>query len=81
MKVIVRLFAVARQVANRDTIEVDLSEKATVSDLRIAIGEQFPALQQVVGHSMFAINADYTDDTTPIPDTADVACIPPVSGG
>jgi len=68
-------------VAKRDTIEIDLGEEATVSDLRIAIGAQFPELQQVVRHSMFAIDADYTDDTTPIPDPADVACIPPVSGG
>jgi molybdopterin converting factor small subunit len=81
MRVRVRLFAAARQAAERDTIEIDLGEGATVSDLRIAIGTQFPELRQLVRHSMFAINADYTDDTTPIPDAADVACIPPVSGG
>jgi molybdopterin converting factor small subunit len=81
MRVRVRLFAVARQVAKRDTIEIEVGEGATVSDLRLAIGTKFPDLRQVVRHSMFAINADYTDDTTPIPGDADVACIPPVSGG
>ncbi len=81
MSVRVRLFAAARQLAKRDTIEIELDDGATVSDLRVAIESQFPELRQVVRHSMFAINADYTDDTTPITGDAEVACIPPVSGG
>jgi molybdopterin converting factor small subunit len=30
---------------------------------------------------MFAIDAEYAVDATPIPLAAEVACIPPVSGG
>jgi molybdopterin converting factor small subunit len=30
---------------------------------------------------MFAINAEYAADLTPIPEAAEIACIPPVSGG
>ncbi len=32
-------------------------------------------------HLLFAINAEYSVDETPVADGADVACIPPVSGG
>jgi molybdopterin synthase catalytic subunit/molybdopterin synthase sulfur carrier subunit len=77
----VQLFAVARQLAGRETVAVLLPEPATVGQLRRALGEQFPALASVLPHVMFAVNAEYADDQAVIPPGAQVACIPPVSGG
>jgi molybdopterin converting factor subunit 1 len=77
----VRLFAVARQLAGSDSVEVDLPGGATVSDLRNAIQDQFPELAHVIRHVAFAINTEYAQDETRIPDDAEIACIPPVSGG
>ena len=77
----VQLFAVARQLAGRETIAVSLAAPATVGQLRQALGEQFPALAPVLPHVMFAVNAEYADDQAVIPPGAQVACIPPVSGG
>lgn len=77
----VQLFAVARQLAGRETVGVSLAEPATVGQLRQALGEQFPALASVLPHVMFALNAEYADDGTVIPPGAAIACIPPVSGG
>ena len=37
--------------------------------------------QADVPQMMFAVDTRYADDATPIPPNADVACIPPVSGG
>jgi len=81
MKARVRLFAVARQLAGVDTIDVDLPRGATVSDLRDAIQSQFPDLAHLMRHTAFAVNTDYAQDETEIPDDAEIACIPPVSGG
>jgi molybdopterin converting factor small subunit len=49
--------------------------------LRQAIAEQYPALADLVAHALFAVNADYASDAIPIPAEAELACIPPVSGG
>jgi molybdopterin converting factor small subunit len=38
-------------------------------------------LAVVLRHAMFAVNTDYAADDTVIPPRAEVACIPPVSGG
>ena len=81
MKATVRVFALARQLAGQDQIQVDLPPEATVGDLRRAIAEQFPALAALSAQALFAVNADYAADHTQIPAGADLACIPPVSGG
>ena len=81
MIVRLKLFAVARQLAERDVIELELPEAATVGELRRRLVEVVPALAELAGHMLFAVDAQYADDATPIPAAADVACIPPVSGG
>ena len=81
MKVVVQLFAVARDLAGESTVELDLPAGATVRAIRAALVERVPALAGLLPQMMVAVNAEYAADTTPIPPGADVACIPPVSGG
>lgn len=77
----VRLFAVAKQLAGRESIEVPLPEGAGLAQLREALVREVPQLSGLVERMMFAVGTDYADEATPIPAGADVACIPPVSGG
>jgi molybdopterin synthase catalytic subunit len=81
MKVRVKLFAVARQRVGQDQVEIELPAEATVRQLRGALVEQHPPLADVVPHARFAINSDYTADSAVIPAAAEIAIIPPVSGG
>jgi molybdopterin converting factor small subunit len=81
MKATVRVFALARQLAGQESLVVDLPLGATVADLRRSMAEQYPALADLVAHALFAINAQYATDVTLVPAAADLACIPPVSGG
>jgi molybdopterin converting factor subunit 1 len=81
MKLRVKLFAVARQRAGCETIDVELPEPASVRHLRGAIAEQYPPLADVLRHVRFAVNSDYASDATTLPAAAEVAMIPPVSGG
>ncbi len=81
MKIHLRLFAVAKQAAGSDTIELELPEGANVGRLRQALAEQVPDLSAMVDRMVFAIDAEYATDETEVPPNADVACIPPVSGG
>jgi molybdopterin synthase sulfur carrier subunit len=81
MNVRVRLFAAARQAAGRDTVDLDLPQGATIGQLRRRLVQQVPQLCGLVGQLMFAVDAEYARDSDEIPPAADVACIPPVSGG
>jgi molybdopterin converting factor subunit 1 len=77
----VQLFAVAKQRAGCEAVDVALPDGAKVVDLRRALAAQVPNLRAILPHAMFAVNMEYADDEMVIPKEAAVACIPPVSGG
>ena len=81
MRVCVQLFAIARQCAGCDSIDVDLPDGATVAQLRQELGARVPELAGLVGQMLFAADAEFVGDATPIRPGAEIACIPPVSGG
>ena len=81
VKITVRLFALAKQLANEDTLVVSVPDPATVRDVRRAIGEVCPALAGLMGQTLIAVDSEYAQDETPVSGQSEVACIPPVSGG
>jgi molybdopterin converting factor subunit 1 len=81
MKLRVKLFAAAKQRAGTDAVEVELPQPATVAGLRSALAEQHPNLASLLPHARLAINSDYASDQTIISAAAEIAIIPPVSGG
>jgi molybdopterin converting factor small subunit len=81
VRVTVRLFALAKERAGRAEIPLELPEPATVLDLRRALGESFPELAPLVPNLMIAVDAAYADDAQEIRPGAELAAIPPVSGG
>lgn len=81
MTVRVRLFALAREVVGAEAYELQIDESATVTDLKNALAERFPALAATLRLSMVAVNADYATPDRVLQATDDIALIPPVSGG
>lgn len=81
MQVVVRLFALAKERAGRPEVQVELLEPATVADLKRALSSVHPELAPLVPNLMIAVDAEYADDSQPILPGAEVAAIPPVSGG
>jgi molybdopterin converting factor small subunit len=81
MNVQVRLFAVARDIAGVDAVDVEVAEPASARDVARALVEQVPALAQVVSHSILAVDGDLAPDEMVVQPSAEVALIPPVSGG
>lgn len=81
MKLSVKLFARARDLAGSEQVEIDLPDPARVADLRAALGERFAELRPLVPSLLIAVGTEYADDNAPLSSNADVACFPPVSGG
>lgn len=81
MKVTVKLFARARDLAGAETIDVQLPVGATIADLRLQLREQYPSLAGLIPSLLFACGTDYIDDSATIAADSDLACFPPVSGG
>jgi molybdopterin converting factor subunit 1 len=81
MIVRVLLFARAREIAGRDAVEVELPAGATVAELREQIGREVPALANFARRCGVAVGGEYAVDGDAVPEGAEVALIPPVSGG
>ncbi len=81
MKLSIRLFAVARELAGCDAVEVEVPEGSTIRQVRQRLAEARPALAAVLPHVLFAIGSQYAADNAVVPAGSEVACIPPVSGG
>lgn len=80
MRVKVKLFAGAKDAAGASEVVVDVDEGASVSQLRAALKGAHPQLAHLE-RSLFAVNAEYAKESDVIPVDADIAFIPPVSGG
>jgi len=81
MKVRLQLFAAVGEMAGSDVLEFDLAAGSSIGDLRRELVRRVPSLAALGPHLMFAIDAEYAIDATAIGPAAEVACIPPVSGG
>jgi molybdopterin converting factor subunit 1 len=81
MIVRVKLFAVAKQAAGADAIAIEVADEATVADVRRALIAAVPSLAPAAKFLLFAVDAEYAGDQTPVAAASEIACIPPVSGG
>ena len=77
----VRLFAMQRELAGTKLLVLTLPASATVEDAWAALVAQVPALAPGRETVRFAVDGDYADAATALHDGAELACIPPVSGG
>lgn len=81
MKLRVKLFAKARDLAGTGDVELELPAGARVRDLRAALCERFPEMRPLAPNLLVAMGNDYANDDAPLDPSAEVACFPPVSGG
>ena len=81
MKITVKLFARASELAGCSEIDVDAAPGASVADFRAALQTQHPKLKPIAESLFVAIDSEYASDDQVIPETAQIACFPPVSGG
>ena len=82
MNVSVRLFAILRERAGRDSVELDLPEGARVDDALAALARE-PGLVDVLPRLSvaMAVNRSYAAGDTELGEGDELALIPPVSGG
>jgi len=75
------LFAAAKEIAGSHHLELALDEPCTVGHLKAALVADCPDLSALTKRSAFSVDHAYANDQTEIALGAEVAMIPPVSGG
>ena len=81
MEVKVLFFASMRDRAGLREAKLELPQSASVKDLKLKLVKQFPGLQEAMSSILIAVNREFAFDDLLIPDGAEIAVFPPVSGG
>jgi molybdopterin synthase catalytic subunit len=80
-RVNVLFFANLREKAGvRDTI-IELIDEAIITDLRVAVARAYPDLNDLIFSALVAVNREYAGENDVVPDGAEIAFFPRVSGG
>jgi molybdopterin converting factor subunit 1 len=80
-KVKILFFATLRDYVGAKSVELEIPFGMTVDGLTDLLVATFPRLGEVKDSMMAAINREYSADEQVIPQGAEIAFFPPVSGG
>lgn len=81
MKVVVLMFASLKERAGFSRKELELPAESRVRDLKQVLSQSLPNLAGTMENVIVAVNQQFAFDEDLIPDQAEVALFPPVSGG
>jgi MoaE-MoaD fusion protein len=81
IKIKVLFFATFREYTGLRQLDLELPQDFRVQDLRLQLSAQFPALAPHIGSALVSINHEFAFDDDLLPDAAEVAIFPRVSGG
>lgn len=81
MKVSLLLFAGLRDAVGQRTLCMEFEDGATVSDLKRRLGVEYPRVEPMLKTVVCAIDDEYVPAEESLREGAEVALIPPVSGG
>lgn len=74
-------FATLRDRVGVKSVEIQIPPQTNVSDFKTILLERFPPLEGLINHMLISINHEYAFNETVIPNNAEIALFPPVSGG
>jgi molybdopterin converting factor small subunit len=77
----VLLFAAAAELAGCDALAVEVPPPVTAGAVMAAIGEQTPQLSDLLPACRLVVDQAFVSPEFPIDAKAELALIPPVSGG
>lgn len=81
MRVTIRVFARLREIAGRESWELELPEGSTAADAWAAVVSTVPLFAPFDRAISVAVNATFARLSRPLREGDDVAFLPPVSGG
>ena len=80
MEINVLAFGIAKDIFGSSSVSLQLTNDATVSNLKYLLEREYPRLKQLASY-MVAVNNEYALDGDTVHQRDEIAIIPPVSGG
>ncbi|MGA7194834.1 MAG: molybdopterin converting factor subunit 1 [Anaerolineales bacterium] len=80
-KIGVLFFATLRDRAGTKSVELEIPADMTVQALKEKLANDYPNLKESMRAILVSVNKEYASNESTIPQNAEVALFPPVSGG
>jgi len=77
----VLFFATIRSVIGIKDLELELPENSSIQDLKDIISDLYPQAGPTMEFMLTSVNRVFSDEMTIIPDQAEIAFFPHISGG
>ncbi len=81
MTVTCLFFAHYQDVVGEHDLTVTVGDDATARDLALSLQQTYPGLGDLLDQGRAAVDAEFAEGDTPLHDGAEVAWMPPMSGG
>ena len=81
MQVKILFFASLKDRAGVRQVDLEVGSGATVSDLKKILAQRFPSVEALLPNCLVSVNQQFAFASDTLPDQAEVAFFPPVSGG
>jgi len=81
MQITIQLFAILREFAGASQLRLEVTAGTTALQAAQILAERFPTIRGHLGTLSFAVNGEIVPSETVLPDSCELALLPPVSGG
>jgi molybdopterin synthase catalytic subunit len=77
----VLFFATLRERIGERKIQLEIPRDSSIRDLKQQLAQQFPSIAESLQVAIVSVNHEFATETDLIPEHAEIAIFPPVSGG
>ena len=81
IRIKVLFFATLRDRAGIKSTEMEIPTETTIQKLKDLVVDAYPGLKETMDMVVISVNREFAFDESIVPENAEVAMFPPVSGG
>ena len=81
IRVKVLFFANIKEIIGKNYADLEVPEETTLQEFKRILIIEFPEIKSYINNLIYSINQSFAEDESVIPDGAEIAVFPPVSGG
>jgi len=74
-------FATLKEITGVQKMNKSIPKDLLISGLKKMLADEFPGLRVIMSSVIVSLNHEFAFDNSPIPENAEIALFPPVSGG
>jgi molybdopterin synthase catalytic subunit len=81
IRIRVLFFANVKEILGKNSADLEIPQDLSLNDFKKFLSQEFPEIEPHINNLVYSINQNFASDESVVPDGAEIAIFPPVSGG